>query len=130
MAAVAPGTARSNTGAQTTSIPAAPASSPISAPVNQAARSPAGASAAYSAPIAAAGGWARQCGGPQPGDAPALLVDHQHCQRRQQPRQMPGQRAKLVRVDHVAGEQDHPRRAVVPDERDLLPGQDWGRQRR
>ena len=61
--ACAPGMARSSTGAAATSKPAAAQSRPISAPVSQAARRPAERRRANSAPIAAAGGCARQCGG-------------------------------------------------------------------
>ena len=59
----APGRPRSSTGAVTMSNPAAAQSNPIRAPVSHAARKPAASSVAYSRPIAAAAGWARQSGG-------------------------------------------------------------------
>ncbi len=102
------------------SNPAAAASSPISAPVSQAARRPAGRSASCSAPSRAAAGCASQCGGRSRATRPPSWSTIDHGQRRQHPGELRRQRGQLRRVVDVAGEQDHPGRAVVAEQRDLV----------
>ena len=73
---VGPGSARSSTGAQTESNPARAAlGADQRRPLSQAARKR-GAGSRHQRRRSPRPGWARQCGGPQPGDAAALLVDH------------------------------------------------------
>ena len=68
----------------------------------------------YRAPITAAGGCARQCGGRSRRDAAALLIDRDHGARRQQRRRSARQRSRVAPARRHCGRTGSPRPAASP----------------